>query len=81
MENKTADDMFFSLGYKKEKYIGKNIILYYQLNGASEKYGIEFNLDNKEITPLCKSKNNMAIYITIPELQAINKKCEELRWI
>ena len=79
--NKSADKMFCEeLGYKKEKYTGKNIIFYYQLNGASEKYGIEFDLDNKEITPLCKSKDNKAIYITMQELKAINKKVEELGW-
>ena len=73
-----ADEMFEKLGYKK--YISENIIFYYQLNGASEKYGIEFDLDNKEITPLCKSKDNIAIYITMQELQAINEKVKELGW-
>ena len=74
-----ADEMFEKLGYKKEKY--DEIVFYYQLNGASEKYGIEFDLDNKEITPLCKSKENQAIYISIQELQAINEKCKELGWV
>lgn len=81
---KTADELFDSLGYSKKQYGNRNIF-YYQKNGAKEKFGFEFIFDkywkNKgEIYPVCYSKEKEeAINITMQELQAINKKVEELR--
>ena len=65
-------------GYKKVE--DGTTIFYYQLNGAGEKYGIEFWKIDKEVYPVCKSKENEAISFTIPELKAINEKVKELGW-
>lgn len=75
-----ADKIFEELGYEKEKrYDGD--LFYFQKNGVNEKWGFLFVLGSKEIYPVCYSKENEAIYITMQELQAINKKCKELKWI
>lgn len=78
-----ADKMFEELGYIKGKTNGGNLF-YYQINGLKEKFGFEF-IQTKyekigEILPVCYGKNDEAIPITIQELQAINKKVEELGW-
>ena len=69
--NKTADEMFEELGYKKEEhhYFNCNYIAY--LN--KEKNAIDFMLEHKTV-------RIWAIACTIQELQAINKKVEELGW-
>lgn len=69
MENKTADNMFKDIGYKKKTDDNNWNIIY--IDDDNEQY-IEFDRDIKTF------KTNG--YICIEELQAINKKVEELGW-
>lgn len=76
---KSADEMFEELGYEKiDKKLNKNIIF---TNGNKKFY---FHKVFRKIK--CVEYDNeeqvfMQSYFTMQELQAINKKCEELRWI
>lgn len=75
MKEKTADEMFEKLEYEKKKgYL--NIQLYKNKNGYGE---IIFDLIDKAIR--ASNDENEAIYFNVKELQAINKKVEELGWI
>lgn len=71
MGNKTADDMFDELGHVKDE-TGEEII--YQLN----QHEIVFYLSRKQFDCGCGIGRE---FITMQELKAINKKCEELKWI
>ncbi|MFR2207245.1 MAG: hypothetical protein ACLS59_06880 [Clostridia bacterium] len=81
----TADKLFEELGYEKKEQKNEygTHIWYYQKNGANEEFGIEFaksKFEEKgEIYCVCHSERDEAIYINMEELQAINKKCKELR--
>lgn len=79
MEEKTADEMFEELGYKKIEE-SKRYLRY----GTNEYYGerIDFELKLKEIrcTRISCQRNTHFRYFTMQELQAINKKVEELGW-
>ena len=66
----TADEMFKELGYI-EHYIHKDYEEYRTDSSHSAGRSIIFN-DNKKII--------MSHIITIQELKAINKKCEEFGW-
>lgn len=70
-----ADKMFEELGYYKDF---NNRTHEYRKELDGEQFEIDFWLNEREI-----SKNNYRNigYITIEELKAINKKCEELGWI
>ena len=87
MKEKTADEMFEELGYKKKEQKNEYVryISYYQRNGANEEFGIEFSKsiyeEQGEIYCVCHAEKEEAIYINMQELQAINKKVEELEWI
>lgn len=72
-EEKTADKMFEELGYKKTKYTQK--ILY--INKNNKDLYITFFAPTHEV---CKQEDDAYEYITMEELKAINKKCEELGW-
>lgn len=68
----TADEIFETLGYKKREF--GNSISY----SKNCEY-IEFRLDYKNVNcydTIWKDKP-----ISMPELKAINKKCEEMGWI
>lgn len=84
-KEQTADELFEELGYKKKEQKNEHAtyIWYYQRNGANEEFGIEFAKSNfeerGEIYCVCYSEREEAIYINMQELQAINKKCMELR--
>lgn len=84
MKEKTADEMFEELGYKKKEQKNEygTYIWYYQKNGANEEFGIEFSKskfeEKGEIYCVCHSERDEAIYMNMQELQAINKKCQEL---
>ena len=75
MENKTADEMFEGLGYKKlltqladvEYYKDDDNVIYFRMSNKSFNKSGEYD--------------GMCDYITMQELQAINKKCEELGWV
>ena len=75
MKEKTADEMFEKLEYEKEKG-DLDIQLYKSKNGYGE---IIFDLIDKAIR--ASNDENEAIYFNVKELQAINKKCQELGWI
>lgn len=71
----SADEMFEKLEYEKEKG-DLDIQLYKNKNGYGE---IIFDLRDKAIR--ASNDENEAIYFNVKELQAINKKCQELGWI
>lgn len=66
-----SDEMFEELGYVKDE-TGDKII--YQLS----QHEICFYLNRKEFDCGCGIGRE---FINIQELQAINKKCEELGWL
>lgn len=71
----SADEMFEKLEYEKEKG-DLDIQLYKNKNGYGE---IIFDLRDKAIR--ASNDENEAIYFNVKELQAINKKCQELGWL
>ena len=71
MSNKSADEMFEDLGYKK--FEGLRDIRY-----CTENNLIIFYKDFKGIE---KRKIELVDYFTMQELQAINKKVKELGWL
>lgn len=73
-KRETADEMFEELGYKKDISSSDEIIEYYKYEGELEDdlYIIRFYIDKKTVW-----KNSS---ITMQELQAINKKCQEWSW-
>lgn len=74
---KIADEMFEKLGYEI-LFKDKNIIQY-ELEGKYMDNEIRFDLKGK--TVLKEYSTGESQEISIQELQAINKKCEELGWI
>ena len=77
MKDKTADEMFEELGY--EKYISSRHQGYYQYDEQSNTMCILFISDKKAVAIRYDKSNVPAV--TMDELQAINKKCQELRWV
>lgn len=75
MHVKTADEMFEELGYEKHSSKSMEIFDLYSPDDG-HLIRILFNLITKRIVIHC---DNDAL--DIQELQAINKKCEELKWI
>lgn len=71
----TADEMFEEIGYEKEK-IHLDIELYRSKNDYAE---ITFDLRDRTI--VVENDENEAVYFGIKELQAINKKYQELGWV
>lgn len=79
MKEKTADEMFEELGYIKRNITDEFIVyskkeLRYKVQEEYE-VCIDFNCYDKYL--LTKNKT----YFSIKELQAINKKCQELGWL
>ena len=83
----TADEMFEKLGYEKDLHIDKKEQVwgeYWTQNKYCKR--ISFDYIDKEI---CVSTNYMLdktleyepLYFNMQELQAINKKVEELGWL
>lgn len=72
MQEKTADEMFEELGYVKTK-INEYWIIYKNFKKA-----INFNLKHKTIEIEAETKSEE---FDIQELQVINKKVEELKWM
>lgn len=74
---KTADEMFEELGYEKEN--NSNYICEFY------KYGTFNFIDDDDIIFIKFDMKDKDFWkstsITMQELQAINKKCEELGWI
>ena len=76
---KTADEMFKQLGYKK--YESDDCIMY-----MKDLFMLTFIISNKRfITEYKQGDYNFPkirpFEISMQELQAIYKKCEELKWI
>ena len=71
IKEKTADEMFEELGYEKEER-SKSDIYIKQYEYFTRQFG--FNKPTKNIMIDVE-------YINMQELQAINKKCQELRLV
>lgn len=74
----TADEMFEELGYERNK--SKEFIIYSKKEMRYKKAKeweicLDFNCIDK-----CLMVKNKQLF-SLQELQAINKKCQELRWI
>lgn len=69
---KTADELFKELGYKKTK-ANEYWIVY-----KNFRKDIDFNLKHKTIEVESEMESEE---FDMQELQAIYKKCEELKWI
>ena len=77
-KEKTADELFKELGYEKNEDIRTDLGCVYHIRVKHYVY-IEFPkiiFHNKS-----KSISIQKDYISIKELQAINKKCQELGWL
>lgn len=75
-KEKTADEMFEELGYKKQY---ENESIYYYMDIDLKDNYIVFETGYKSFAKI--SCYHDAGDITMQELQAINKKCQELGWI
>lgn len=70
---KPADEMFEELGYEKKETTWKDDRKKRFIEYNSNDTQIQFSLDTKHIL--------ITNILNIQELQAINKKCQELGWI
>lgn len=77
MKEKTADEMFEELGYEKinKKHDFENIKYY------KDDYNIMYFDEKDKSFYKSGEYDSMCDDITMQELQAINKKVEELGWI
>lgn len=71
IKEKTADELFSELGYEKEERNKAEVFI------LRNKYFIRQIGFNKESIAIMTDVEFLSIY----ELQAINKKCKELGWI
>lgn len=78
LKSNNADKMFKELGYKKNEYIEA---IYYIKNDESDEQTIEFDKTIKCVFSYANKDEYYVMGTNIEELQAINKKCEELGWI
>ena len=69
----SADEMFEKLGYKKKKAYWKEDKQIHFIEYSTDEISIEFSIATKHIM--------ITNLINIQELQAINKKVEELGWM
>jgi hypothetical protein len=76
MKEKTADEMFEKLGY--EKIIESNVRIDYEKEGQFFDKEIVFGLIDKIVC--VELGTGESGNINVQELQAINKKVEELGW-
>ena len=74
-EEKTADEMFETLGYYKDF---DETTHEYRKEEDGDLFEIDFWLKEKTVS---KNYYRDMGYITMQELQAINKKCKELEWL
>ena len=70
-----ADKMFEELGYYKDF---DDMVHEYRKEEDGDLFEIDFWIEDKEVS---KNYYREAGNITMQELQAINQKCKELRWI
>ena len=71
---KTADEMFNELGY--EKYENETEIIYRQKEIVNDERFF-WRITFAKIPKICGANH----LISMQELQAINKKCQELGWL
>lgn len=76
MKEKTADEMFEELGYEKSP--SKKTLHRYEKNDSEHIYYFIFNERRKIFSKTCDYGKT---HIKVEELQAINKKVKELKWI
>ena len=74
IKEKTADEMFKELGYKKENNPEVEIIYI-----KDENHIIRFWKPSQQI--IKQDEQGLYMGINIEELQAIYKKCKELNWL
>ena len=77
-DEKTADEMFKELGYTIQKK-GNGAMIYYEYYNKKTEDIMQFWYD-KTVSKY-NEKTEETDYISMQELQAINKKVEELGWI
>ena len=78
-----ADKIFESLKYEKLNSPLLNYFEYNQTN-KNETATISFDCNSKTIMGALYMRNNFesrGLALTVPEIKAIYKKCEELGWI
>ena len=75
MKEKTADKMFKELGYKKVEGLNDNYAIWYVNKNYIGINRIFFNILDRKL------HFELNYDLSMQELQAINKKCEELGWI
>ena len=80
MKEKTADEMFKELGYEKPEDTIFNIEKFVKTIGKT-KYCIAFDYFYRRISVFTFEDRESRKDISMQELQAINKKVEELGWI
>ena len=79
MKEKTADEMFEELGYKKLEE--NDYYMEYRKQRKDYSKFIKFDLMDKSFTSFYYVVTDKQAYLSMQELQAINKKVEELGWI
>ena len=79
-----ADEMFKELGYKKKENKELKFLEYTQEDTETTELVISFELYSRTIMCAIYEKgitHSRALAINTKELQAINEKCKELKWI
>lgn len=79
MTEKTADEMFKELGYEKFYSINNIDNVPNNICYCTDEFEIKFNMIYEAID--FEKKKAHYSSITMQELQAINKKCQELGWV
>lgn len=79
MKEKTADEMFKDLGYKKIVDTPTNFIYQNKKNNKEIRFYKIYKCVEISLIEFDESEEN-SIFFTMQELQAINKKVEELGW-
>ena len=79
IKEKTADEMFSELGYVKDINVGYGLIRY----NKDDKCFIRFmmNIEEVETNKISSDGSVWILDINMDLLQAINKKCKELRLV
>lgn len=77
MSNKSADEMFEDLGYKKKKLDFIFSRFWEEWVNKELQKTFSFNTEYKIVDITDENEHGL----TMQELQAINKKCKELGWL
>lgn len=77
---KTADELFEELGYMIDENENEYYIEYRKQEENCCKF-IRLDLIDKAFTSFYYITHDIQSYLTMEELQAIYKKCQELGWI